>query len=190
MVDEQGAAGLDLAHELTKRIYQGRLVAVDIQVVGIGAGHDGHVGVQRQEAAVVLVGFYHDGRIGRGRQQQVAAQVHSNATQKGPDVEAGVVQQVGHHAAGGGFAVRASHGNGVVPVGEHAQHLAALANVVVLLSQPGPFPTIGGDGGREHHQRLRAVRSDFGRNILHRIGVVNGNAFDGQRLGERSFSLR
>ena len=62
MVEQQRAAGLYLAHELPERFYQRVLGAIDIEVVGVGAGHDGHVGVQRQEAAVVLVGLHYNGR--------------------------------------------------------------------------------------------------------------------------------
>lgn len=124
-----------------------------------------------------------------GGQQQVGAQVYRDAAQKGPSGQAGVVQQVGHHAAGSGFAVGTGHGHGAAAGGQQAQHLAALANVVAIVAQPGPLLVVLGNSRGEHHQRLRLMLAHLGRQALGRVVVVNQDALVGKRLGERGARL-
>ncbi len=96
LVDEQPASLSQTGDESleTSLEHPGR-IAVDVEVVGLGTEQHGDLGVEVEEAAIVLVGFHHQPFPVAG--DVVGAKVFGNTTEESRATQAAAVQQMGDH---------------------------------------------------------------------------------------------
>ena len=96
-------------------------VAVDVEMVGVNGVDDADVRGQLQEGTVELVCFCHEHRFIGVTQHQIAVEVVGDAADEGGHVDTVLLEDMGDHGRGGGFAMGAGDGNGEVLLGNGSQ---------------------------------------------------------------------
>jgi len=132
------------------------LVAVDVQMVGVGARHHGQPGMQLVERTVVFVGL--DDGIARFLvQHEVGACVAQYAAEESGATGLGAAQYVGYHRRRGGLAVRAGHADAVGMLRDAAQQRGALDDAEAVPAEIFQYVVVFGNGGSVDHKGILRV---------------------------------
>ena len=155
-----------------------RIVAVNVQVVGVYGGNHGNLREQLEEGAVEFIGLRHNGGV--LRHEEIGAVVAGDAAQERTAALSAVGEDMGDEGRCGGFSVRTGNGQAALSLGNLAQGTGTLEKEVAFLAGFHQLSQIGGNGGRVHHQGLVFVL----RKELRLILVMHVNALSLQREGE------
>ena len=188
LVHDERAAGADEAREVSETLAVGLGRAVDVKVVGVGAGHHSDGGRELVERAVKLVGLNH-AQVAGGAQQEVGAVVAQHAAQKGVAPHAAVVQDMGSHTAGRRLAMSAGKAQRARALGHQAEHPGALDDLKAAVTKPAQPLVVGRHGRRIYNKRrlwvaapVRNQRRVFVKIDVHALGLQGGSQFTGRAV--------
>ena len=155
---------------------------VDVEVVRIGRGHHGHVGMQPQERTVELVGL--DRQPRSVAQHEVAAEILRNAPEEGRTAARQRTVEPRHERRSGRLAVRPGHRHHVFPFGEVSEHLRPLLDGKAPVAEVAELAQVVGHGRRIDHHRGRRIAERTG-NPPHVVFIVDRRPFGLQFSGQQ-----
>ena len=170
-VDDEGTARLDECGVVAETFQIGLFGAVDVEMVGVGAGDDRHPGAQPVERTVEFIGLNHH-VVALFGEDIVGAVVLGDTSEEGITVDAALVHDVGAHGGSGGLAVSACHAKSFVRAGEDAQHLGALLNFEAVFTEIHQFGMLSRNGRGVDDQRGTGIAAGL-RNQIHVLFIVN-----------------
>ncbi len=183
-----------------------RLVAVVVEMVGLGVRHDGDGWAVFAEAAVGFVRLRHEhvARAGVAAVEHGAVRALDRAAdgvaRVGERAFAAMEQDVREHRACGGLAVCAGHGHGACAVHEQGENVAAVHDVRALCLCLHDFGVAGLDGARVDDDaralHIAGALPDFdgdaerfeavGLRAALTVGTVDGHMVLVEHLGEHA----
>ena len=149
---KQGAVRTDKFGEMGETFQIVFLVAVDVEMVGVGGVDNRYVGRELMERAVVLVGL-DDRKRRRGRQHKVAVVLSlHDAPQKGIAARGTAVEDVCGHRRGCGLAVGARKTEALAAAGDLSEHPGALVDFKPAFAEERQRHIGRRHGGGVNHQ--------------------------------------
>ncbi len=158
---DECAAGLYQFGEMSEALEIGLLGAVDVKMVGVGGGDDGHGRGEMMKRAVILVSL--DDSVGRrGAQQEVAVIVFQHTAEKGVAANRAAVEYMGGHRRCGGLAVGAGKAEAFAVAGDETESPGALHDFKTSVAEVGEYGQVVGHGGGVYHQSVGGVAESGG----------------------------
>ena len=153
---DECAPGLHQLCEAGEAFQISGLVAVDVEMVGVGRGHHGDERGEVVERPVVFIGLDH--RPGRLRSRhEVAVDVAQYAAEEGVAPLVRVAQYVGDHRRCRGLAVGAGHTYSLAVACDLPQQFGALHYAEAVVAKPPQLPVALRHCRSPHHQGVAGV---------------------------------